>query len=216
MPMPRTRLRPTAVPALLARCLLTACLLAGCLVACGGPMHYVHPTADLSYITRVAVAPLQNLTEEKHSAEKVMNVVATELLRRGLEVVEFGEVDKVLRGEGFGRDGGAISKTVAANAGKRLGVQAFITGAVHEYGFGQGKGNDYPEVTVSLKLIDASSCAILWEANHSVKGTTVLDRLLGIDKQSPSDLCRQVVVEMLDTLFGSRGASVSVDARRRG
>lgn len=182
--------------------LLAACFLGGC----AAPMHYVHPTADLSYITRVAVAPMQNLTEEKHTAEKVMNVVATELLRRGLEVVEFGEVDKVLRGEGFGRDGGTISKSVAANAGKRLGVQAFVTGAVHEYGFSAGKGNDYPEVSVSLKLIDASSCAILWEGNHTVKGTTVLDRLLGIDKKSPSDLCQEVVVDLLDTLFGSRRA----------
>ncbi|MEW5772460.1 MAG: hypothetical protein AB1916_02950 [Thermodesulfobacteriota bacterium] len=179
--------------------LALALLLSGC----AGPQSFVHPTADLSYITRVALAPMKNLTQEKNTEFKVMNVVATELLRRGLEVVEYGEVAKVLQGEGHGREEGGISKTVAENAGRRLGVQAFVTGAVHEYGFSQSGGNSYPEVTVSLKLVDAKSLAILWEATHTAKGTTVMDRLLGIDKKSPSDLCQEVVAEMLDSLFGS-------------
>lgn len=178
--------------------------LAVVLSGCGRPLSYVHPTVDMSYIGRVAVVPLKNLTQEKNTEFKVMNVVVTELLRRGLEVVEYGEVAKVLQGEGHGREEGSISKSVAENAGRRLGVQAFVTGAVHEYGFTQSGGNSYPEVTVSLKLIDAKSLAILWEATHTVKGTTVLDRLLGIDKKSPSDLCQEVVEELFDSLFGSR------------
>jgi hypothetical protein len=180
--------------------LALALLLSGC----ARPQSYVHPTADLSYITRVALAPMKNLTQEKGTEYKVMNVVATELLRRGLEVVEYGEVAKVLQGEGHGREDGGISKSVAENAGRRLNVQAFVTGAVHEYGFSQSGGNAYPEVTITLKLIDAKSLAILWEGNHTAKGTTVLDRLLGIDKKSPSDLCQEVVEELLDSLFGSR------------
>lgn len=178
--------------------------LAALLGGCSRPMSYIHPTADLSYITRVALAPMKNLTQDKNTEFKVMSVVATELLRRGLDVVEYGEVMKVLQGEGHGREEGTISKAVAENAGRRLNVQAFVTGAVHEYGFSQSGGNTYPEVTVSLKLIDAKSLAILWEATHTVKGTTVLDRLFGVDKKSPSDLCQDVVEEMLGSLFGSR------------
>ncbi len=170
---------------------------------CGGPMSYVHPTADLTYITTVAVVPLKNLTQERGAGGKVMNVVAAEILRRGVfDVVEFGEVAKVLREEGFREEEGVISKSVAERAGKKLNVQAFIVGSVEEYGVSRAGGSAYPEVSLSLKLIDAKSYKILWEATHSIKGATVMDRLFGIGKKSPSDLCRELVSEMFDTLFG--------------
>ena len=170
---------------------------------CGGPMTYIRPTADLTYIKTVAIVPFQNLTQEKHAEGKLMNVVATEILRRGVfDVVEFGEVDKVLKEEGIRKERGVISKSVAERAGKRLNVQAFIVGAVEEYGMSRAGSSSYPEVSASLKLIDAKSYMILWEATHSVKGTTILDRLFGIGKKSSSDLCRELVEEMFDTLFG--------------
>ncbi len=170
---------------------------------CAGPMSYIHPTADLTYIKTVAIVPFQNLTKEKHAEGKLMNVVATEILRRGIfDVVEFGEVDKVLNEEGIRKEKGVISKSVAERAGKRLNVQAFIVGAVEEYGMSRAGSSSYPEVSASLKLIDAKSYKILWEATHSVKGTTILDRLFGIGKKSSSDLCRELVEEMFDTLFG--------------
>ncbi|NVL90217.1 MAG: DUF799 family lipoprotein [Desulfobacterales bacterium] len=169
---------------------------------CGGPLSYVHPTADLTYIKTVAIVPFENLTQQKGAEGKVINVVAAEVLRRGVfDVVEFGEVVKVLREEGF-KNTGSISKRVAERAAKRLNVQAFIVGSVEEYGVSRTGGSSYPEVSASLKLIDAKSYTILWEASHSVKGTTVLDRLFGISKKSTSDLAKELVDEMFDTLFG--------------
>ncbi len=171
---------------------------------CAVPMSsYIRPTADLTYIKTVAIVPLENLTQERGAEGKVMNVVASEVLRRGVfDVVEFGEVAKVLREEGFRREEGVISKSVAERAGKRLNVQAFILGSVEEYGVSRTGGGSYPEVSVSLKLIDAKSYKILWEASHSVKGATILDRLFGIGKKSSSELSRQVVSGIFDTLFG--------------
>jgi hypothetical protein len=170
---------------------------------CGGPMSYVHPTADLTYITTVAVVPFKNLTQERGAEGKVMNVVAAEVLRRGVfDVVELGEVAKVLREEGFREEDGVISKATAERAGKRLNVQAFIVGSVQEYGVSRTGAANYPEVSLSLKLVDVKSYKILWEATDSAKGGTVLDRLFGIGKKSPSDLCRELVEEMFDTLFG--------------
>ncbi len=166
-------------------------------------MSYVHPTADLTYITTVAIVPFKNLTQERGAEGKVMNVVAAEVLRRGVfDVVEFGEVAKVLKEEGFREEEGVISKNTAERAGKRLNVQAFIVGSVEEYGVSRTGGSSYPEVSLSIKLIDVNSYKILWEATHSLKGATVLDRLFGVGKKSPSDLSRELVEEMLDTLFG--------------
>jgi len=191
---------------------LSAMLLAGC----AKPMNFVHPGADLSYIRSVAIVPFKNLTQEKCAEEKVMHVVATEMLRRGLEVVEFGEVAKVLRGEGYGRDEGSLNRAVAENASRRLGVQAFLVGAVQEYGQSDKGGDAYPEVCVSLRLLDAKTCTILWEANHSLKGATVLDRLFGIGKKSRTDLSRDVVVEMFASLFEHKRDVPSNLARQLG
>jgi len=172
---------------------------------CSGPMSYIHPTADLTYIKAVAIVPLKNLTQERAAEGKVMNVVAAEMLRRGVfDVVEFGEVDKVMREEGIKETEGVISKSVAERAGKRLNIQAFIVGAVEEYSMSQAGSGSYPEVAASLKLIDANSYKILWESTHSVKGATIQDQLFGIGKKSRSDLCRKLVEEMFDTLFGGR------------
>ncbi|MDA3834234.1 MAG: hypothetical protein PF495_12655 [Spirochaetales bacterium] len=172
---------------------------------CSRPMSYIHPAADLTYIKTVAIVPLKNLTQEKNAECKVMDVVAAEALRRGVfDVVEFGEVSKILRAEGFKEGEGIISKSVAERGGKRLNVQAFIVGSVAEYGVSRAGGSLYPEVSLSLKLVDARSYKILWEATHSLKGATVLDRLFGIGRKSPSDLCKELVVKMFDTLFGER------------
>ncbi|MBU1001578.1 MAG: DUF799 family lipoprotein [Proteobacteria bacterium] len=182
---------------------------------CAKPMNYVHPNADLSYVRSVAIVPFKNLTQEKFAEEKVMHVVSTEMLRCGVDVVEFGEVEKVLRGEGYGKDEGTISHKVAEAAGRRLGVQAFLVGAVQEYGQSSKGSDGYSEVCVSLRLLDANTGTILWEATHSLKSTTVLDRLFGIGKQSRTDLSRDVVVEMFASLFGGKREMPDSLARKR-
>ncbi len=172
------------------------------LSGCRGPMSYIHPTADFTHIKRVAIVPVINLTRDKFASGRVMNVVATEILRRGVfDVIEFGEVAKVLREEGLKEDK-LVSKHVAARAGKRLNIQAMVIGSVMEYGVSRIGGSSIPEVSISLKLLDVNSYTILWEATHSVKGTNILDQLFGIRKESPEDLCREVVEEIFDTLFG--------------
>ena len=96
--------------------LWTICMVFTC-SSCSAPMNYVHPTADLTYITTVAVVPFENLTQERDAAGKVMNVVAAEILRRGVfDVVEFGEVARVLNEEGFQPDEGTINKRTAERA----------------------------------------------------------------------------------------------------
>lgn len=172
------------------------------LVGCKGPMSYMRPSADFTYIKRVAVAPMINLTNDKFAGDRVMNVVATEILRRGIfDVVEFGEVEKVLREEGL-REDKLVSKNIAARAGKRLNIEAIIIGSVMEYGAPRLGSSPLPEVSITLKLMDVSSYTILWEATHNVKGTNILDQLFGICRESPEDLCREVVEEIFDTLFG--------------
>lgn len=181
-------------------CIITTLFLL-LLFGCKGPMSYIHPSADFTYIKRVAIAPIINLTNDKFAGGKVMNVVATEILRRGVfDVIEFGEVEKVLSEEGL-KPESQVSKHIAARAGKRLNVEAMIVGSVLTYGVSRAGGSSIPEVSLSLKLLDVNSYAILWEATHNVKGTNILDQLFGIHPESPEDLCRVAVEEIFDTLF---------------
>jgi len=181
-------------------CLITLFFLFS--LGCKGPMTYINPSVDFSYIRRVAVAPIINLTNDKFAGEKVMNVVATEILRRGVfDVVEFGEVSKVLREEGL-KQGNLIGKQLAARAGKRLNIEAILIGSVMQYGVSNIAGSSFPEVSISLKLVDVNSHTILWEATHNIKGANILDQLFGIRKDSIEDLCKDVVEEIIDTLFG--------------
>lgn len=171
-------------------------------LGCKGPMTYINPSVDFSYIRRVAVAPIINLTKNKFAGEKVMNVVATEILRRGVfDVVEFGEVAKVLREEGLKQDN-LVGKQLAARSGKRLNIEAIVIGSVMQYGVSNIPGGSFPEVSISLKLVDVNSYAILWEATHNIKGANILDQLFGMRRDSLEDLCKEVVEEMIDTLFG--------------
>jgi len=177
---------------------LMGLILTGCATR---PQSFIHPTAGLGHIERTAVIPFKNMTQDEFASGKVQNIVATELLRRGLEVVEAGEVITVLNEEGYGKAEGELSKRTALAAAKRLNVQSFILGSVHEYGISRS-GEGFVEVSVSVKLLDAETHTILWEATHSKKGTAVLDRLFGIGKKSTTDLALEVVREMLDTLYG--------------
>jgi len=171
-------------------------------LGCKGPMTYLNPSVDFSYIKRVAAAPIINLTNDKFAGEKVMNVVATEILRRGVfDIVEFGEVSKVLREEGMKPDN-LVDKQLAVRSGKRLNIEAIIIGSVMQYGVSNIGGSSFPEVSISLKLVDVNSYTILWEATHNIKGANILDQLFGIRKDSLEDLCKDVVEEMIDTLFG--------------
>ncbi len=165
-------------------------------------MTYINPSVDFSYIRRVAVAPIINLTNDKFAGEKVMNVVATEILRQGVfDIVEFGEVSKVLREEGMKQDN-LIGKQLAERAGKRLNIEAILIGSVMQYGVSNIAGSSFSEVSISLKLVDVNSYSILWEATYNMKGANILDQLFGIRKDSIEDLCKDVVEEMIDTLFG--------------
>lgn len=170
-------------------------------LGCKGPMTYVNSSVDFSYIKRVAIAPITNLTSDKFADEKVMNVVATEILRRGVfDVVEFGEVSKVLREEGL-RGDDPIDKQLAARSGENLDIEAMVVGSVMQYGVSNIAGRSFPEVSITLKLVDVNSYTILWEATHNKKGGSILDQLFGIRKDSPEDICKDVVEEMIDTLF---------------
>jgi TolB-like protein len=167
---------------------------------CGGPKHYIRPAVDISNIKRVAVLPLETFTADEYAGEKIRRAVITELLSRGIDVIEPGEVTRVLM-ELKVRSLGSIKITDIQNIGKTLSVEAVMRGSVEAFGISRGISVSYPEVSIHLMLIEASSGNIIWSIWHTGGGASFWSRHFGAEGITLSEAARKVVKEAIDTLF---------------
>jgi TolB-like protein len=184
--------------ALLLNSLVTLCFLL--IYGCGGPEHYFKPKTDISNIKRIAVLPMENFTSDEYAGEKVRRVVITELLSRGIDVIEPGEVTKVLRESNI-KSIGSIKITDIQNIGKTLGVEAVMMGSVEAFGISRGISVSYPEVTILLILHEASSGNIVWSVRNTVGGASFWTRHFGAEGITLSEAVREAAKEAVDTLF---------------
>ena len=190
-------------------CAVTLFLIAVLLMGCGGgPRSYLHPKADFTFIKKVAVLPLENFSSDKFAGDKIRDIVITEVLSRGFfDVVEWGEVSRVLREEGKGATT-SLNKETVKRVGTRLGIQALILGSVEEYGAPQGRGRDDPMVAITMRMIDTRTSKILWQASYDAEGGGTLNQLFGVKGKSISEVARKLVKEMMGTLFGGSGKKI--------
>ncbi len=180
--------------------LFAFCFLLFFICGCGGPEHYIRPKADISDIKRVAVLPMENFTSDEYAGEKVRRGVITELLSRGIDVIEPGEVTKVLRESNI-RSLGSIKIADIQNIGKTLGVDAVMMGSVEAFGISRGISVTYPEVTIHLLLHEASSGNIVWSVRHTVGGASFWTRHFGAEGITLSEAARKAAKEAVGTLF---------------
>jgi TolB-like protein len=82
-----------------------------------------------------------------------------------------------------------------------LGVQMLIVGSVESFDRVQVGGVQAPEVTLTLRGIDADSGTIVWAASHTQGGATVAARLFGLTGDSLSEVARKAAHEAVATLF---------------
>ena len=173
---------------------------------CGGSViRYVNPTANFSYIRKVAVLPFNNLSDDKYAGERIRNSLIVDLMSRGaFDVVEQGEVSKVI-GVIFREAGVEEGKAVPVDKetlkliGEKLGVQAVILGSVDEYSSGGFGGGNV--VSVAMRMLDTSSGIILWQAKATETGRSVWRKLVGIEEVDRSELTKSAVKHILDTLL---------------
>lgn len=174
----------------------------------GTPKHYIKAGANFQYIKKVAVLPLNNLTDDKYAGEKVKSIIIMEILERGIfEVAEDGEVNKVVgdvfREMGF-REGEliVIDMETIKRIAEKLGVQAVFIGSVESYGQSRGGGTPYSVVSLSLRLVESNSGITLWRGFYSKKGNSFAKNIFGIDQKNEIELSRDVSRQLMITLFG--------------
>lgn len=156
---------------------------------------------DFGYVKRVAVLPLDNLTNEKYAGEIVRQVVISELLASGLvDVVVPGEVIAAIQKLRLKPEESLNAEQIKA-VGKDLKVQAVILGSVGKFGEARVGNISAPEISITLMMADTSSGSIVWSATRTSGGASFMARHFGARSDTVSETVLKVVREAIQTLY---------------
>ncbi|HEX3108585.1 MAG TPA: hypothetical protein VHU41_05790 [Thermoanaerobaculia bacterium] len=160
---------------------------------------YVHKNADLGAITKVAVLPFDNLSQDRAAADKVQKIFYLELLSLDVfEIAEPGQVTKVMRSQS---SADALGPADYEKIGKDLGVDAVFVGSVVDFAETHTGATPTPEVTIQLRLIETHSGSTVWSTGRSRSGASFSTRLFGVGGESMTQAARKVVRAELGTLL---------------
>jgi TolB-like protein len=162
-------------------CLVLTVILAGC----SGKFtsdEFVREEVDFDVITRVAVLPFLNYTDDKYAHQRLRNVTITQLLSNGVaDVVDRGIVDSILFEEVIDPTQ-PIDLINLKRLGQRLNVQGFLMGSVDAVQ--TVKSTSYPQVSLTLRLVEAQSAEIIWQSTGNWTSESLLGKIFGI---APTD-----------------------------
>jgi TolB-like protein len=162
--------------------------------------YHLAEDVDLSYIKKVAVLPLDNLTNDKFAADAVRQVVINELLITGLvDVTIPGDAVSAVEKAGV-RQVSSMNAEQIKTIGKALKVQAVILGSVDKYGELRSGNFTAPEVGITLMMADTASGGILWSVSRDRVADSFWARHFGARSDTLGELTLRVVRECIKTL----------------
>ena len=171
--------------------------------SCGSvaPTKFVNPNFNFGFVERVAILPMDNMTEDRQAADQASRLLVTELLASGaVDVVEPGEVRAAMAKAGI--SGGSPSKEQVIALGKSLGAQAVMTGAVTQAGNVRAGTLLVPVVTVDVHLLETETGAPVWAATVTEKGTSFGAQFFGTTAEASSETMRKAMKEVVRRLVG--------------
>jgi hypothetical protein len=166
---------------------------------CGPKYHYKRSTFKTSNIKILAVLPFQNLTTQRYADEKVRSAVIIDLLSRGFDVIEPGEVTRTLRDMGI-RSTDSVSSSDIMYIGETFDVKTVMIGSVATFGMSKGISVTYPEVSIHLSLLDTTSGEIMWHVWNTAGGASFWTRHFGAESKTLDETVKDVVKTAIDTL----------------
>ncbi len=174
-------------------------ILAGC--GGSGPTVFLHPEFDFSFVERVAVVPLENLTHEQGSGARATRFFTAELLAsEAFSVVEPGEVTKVLATQGIVRTAELTTDQIIA-IGNDLGVQGLFLGTINESSVMRSGSTSVSVISVVIRLVETETGTTVWSAAKSADSSNFWTAVFGSQQQSQSDVLRNCIDGCLDTLL---------------
>lgn len=175
---------------------------------------YINSNINFRFIKKVAVFPFENLSQDRFAGKKVRDIFVTTLLASEVvEVPELGEVVQAMNTLGLGMGAeesgfafeeqgpaSTITKDTAMALGKAIGIQGIILGSVEEYSIIRSTSGSYPEVSLSLRMIDTKTGSIIWAVMHTEKGSRIIPSILGIGEETLSEAAIKATKKIVDTL----------------
>lgn len=139
--------------------------------ACGHTYttHFDHGGDAWSSVKRVAVLPLDNLTETPDAGEVLGSLLMTELQALGrFSVVGKLEMQKTLEEKNV-RMPAIMDRVAAAEIGRRLNCDAVVIGSVLEFSYRADKDTDEmePVVALNLRVVSVRTGTVIWGASHA-------------------------------------------------
>ncbi len=119
-------------------------------------------------IQRIAILPLENLTEEPSAADEVTRLLEKALRRRGYSLLDNRTMEKFLALNRI-RYTGAITRLIARKMGYLFDLDAIIVGFVSLYHEGSKKKG--AEIGVSLRMVSTIDGSIIWADTLSYVGS---------------------------------------------
>lgn len=145
-------------------------------------------------VHRIALLPLENLSEDKDALEQIMPILKDRLKARGVEVVAGDGLNRLLLKKRV-RTTGFISKDLALKIRRDLDAKAIFVGSVLLF----MADTENPQLGLSARLIDSSNGLVLWADYASFTGED-FTTLLGLGKvKTMEDLVPRVIDNLLDS-----------------
>jgi TolB-like protein len=167
----------------------------------------------LDYFKTVAVLPFENHTTDPNAAARCREILLTEVMAAGLfEVVEKGQVDSRLRAEAIDL-GTPIDTAMLRRLGQRLGVQGLLMGSVDTVGESRIGNSVYPELSMSMRLVDTESGLVVWQASGRGTGYSLWGRLFGVGFKDSFQVTLELIRTMLATM-GEKAAPQGLQKKR--
>ncbi|MFN0152460.1 MAG: hypothetical protein ACKVU1_17275 [bacterium] len=178
-----------------------AAFLAGCAPAPQGFSSWRRPASS-----RIAILPLANYTPTRDAPDRLAPILAAEFGRlAGVEVIDMGVVDAALADDPWLLTD-RIPPDLADRFAKDLGADALLVGSVLGFGNRDIGGEQVPQVSISLRLIETPGSRVLWTVVHSRDGEDS-EWLFGFGRvRSLEQLAACVVHDALAT-FPARSAA---------
>lgn len=164
-------------------------------VGCGGKKEALRGEAPAPAPSgpRVAVAPLENQSNDLDASEIIRGAFVEEILRRGWNVMPVEESDRLLR-ERLGISyGGQLGSTTPAEVCRALGARGVFYGTVQEWNKTTTGIYNHVTVTAEFRLYGESG-ERLWEGQDTRQRTD-------LPRGGGRDLGAQVIVHALGNLL---------------
>lgn len=196
--------------------LFSVAVMAVLLTACGTKSNmesFLRDEVDLSAVTKVAVLPFENHSKEQFAAERIRGMAITQILAKGLfDVVDKGLVDSALREEAVDLSKAPMDAATMKRLGQRLGVQALMLGAIEQAGVVQRGNTSYPELSITLRLLDINSGMIFWQASGNRSGESMGKRLFGFSSDDDFKIALKLLGQILATISAEQKVKLPTPA----